>query len=77
MSYTGMMELSEINTFFFDDSAVDVFFCDSLNSVGNKLESRMVVRMRCFSHYDFEDCCIVRGCVEFVSGGGDSIITCS
>ena len=33
------MELSEMNVFFYD-SVVDVFVCDSLNSIWNKLDSR-------------------------------------
>lgn len=71
MSYTGIMELSEINMFVFDDSAVDVFVCDSLNYVWNKWDSMLIFWRECFTQHDFG------GYTEFVDVGDGSFIACS
>ena len=41
MSYTGMMKLSEIN----------IFVCNFLISIGNKLDGKVVIWMVCFLQY--------------------------
>ena len=59
------------------DSAIDSFICNSLNTIGNELDGRVVVWIECFTWYTFEDSYIIGGYLEFINISGDSIVSCS
>ena len=50
-----MMELSKINAFFRNQSLIDIFVCNLLNTIMNKLDGEIIVRARFFAKDTFED----------------------